>query len=49
MGLQKKYLVEAVGSREAAIEHRTAIYLGGATIAESVGCHEMEALADSRL
>ncbi|ORX39854.1 mitochondrial carrier domain-containing protein [Kockovaella imperatae] len=30
----KKYLVEMVGSREAAVENRTAIYLGGATIAE---------------
>ncbi|CAD6585537.1 MAG: hypothetical protein TREMPRED_004170 [Tremellales sp. Tagirdzhanova-0007] len=30
----KKYLVELSGSREKAIENRTAIYLGGATIAE---------------
>ncbi|OXG21515.1 solute carrier family 25 (mitochondrial phosphate transporter), member 3 [Cryptococcus neoformans Tu401-1] len=30
----KKYLVELSGSRESAIKNRTAIYLGGATIAE---------------
>lgn len=30
----KKWLVELSGSREAAIQNRTAIYLGGATIAE---------------
>lgn len=30
----KKYLVELAGSRENAIKNRTAIYLGGATIAE---------------
>jgi solute carrier family 25 phosphate transporter 3 len=30
----KKYLVDLSGSREAAIENRTAIYLGGAAIAE---------------
>ncbi len=34
--VQKKYLVELSGSREAAIQNRTAIYLGGAAIAESV-------------
>ncbi len=30
----KKKLVEMAGSQEAAIEHRTAIYLAGASIAE---------------
>lgn len=30
----KKYLVEAAGSQEAAVANRTAIYLGGAAIAE---------------
>lgn len=30
----KKYLVELSGSREAAVQNRTAIYLGGAAIAE---------------
>jgi solute carrier family 25 phosphate transporter 3 len=34
MSLQKKYLVDLSGSREAAIQNRTAIYLGGAAIAE---------------
>lgn len=32
--LQKKLIVDALGSKEAAIEHRTAVYLGGAAIAE---------------
>lgn len=31
---QKKLIVDALGSKEAAIEHRTAVYLGGAAIAE---------------
>ena len=30
----KKQLVEMVGSQEAAVEHRTAIYLVGASVAE---------------
>jgi hypothetical protein len=30
----KKQLVEAVGTQEAAVEHRTAIYLVGASVAE---------------
>lgn len=33
---QKKLIVDALGSKEAAIEHRTAVYLGGAAIAECV-------------
>ena len=33
---KKKWLVELSGSREAAIQNRTAIYLGGAAIAEYV-------------
>lgn len=34
--VQKKLIVDALGSKEAAIEHRTAVYLGGAAIAEWV-------------
>jgi len=30
----KKQLVELAGSQEAAVEHRTAIYLVGASVAE---------------
>lgn len=40
----KKYLVELSGSKEAAVRNRTAIYLGGATIAEWV---QAEGMADS--
>lgn len=36
MSPKKKYLVELSGSREAAVQNRTAIYLGGAAIAEFV-------------
>ncbi len=30
----KKTFVDMLGSQEAAVEHRTAIYLGGASVAE---------------
>lgn len=33
---QKKWLVELSGSKEAAVANRTAVYLGGAAIAEYV-------------
>ena len=35
--IQKKFLVDTLGSKEVAIEHRTAIYLGAAGMAEYVG------------